>query len=318
MHSKPTFALLIVLVALFGCEKTLDIPGPLYQKRVVLNGLLQPDSTIAIQLTYTAPTNTSIAYEQITNAQVTLTDNGQQLGVLLHKGGGVYRGMDRPKPGHTYRVVANVPGYGSVDAEDQMPYKPVSTLQVDSLVTGNPNDNPDFKVMWQPINAVAVQWLAFYVGYPDFDLSLCPTNSTNCILTDITTFSQNYIVTNSGYLDRFNSTYESYLGSYNFYGPVRFDPAKVLGKPVDLTFTVANQIANRAHRKKGVGNIIDFFAASASYDKFLRSVMQARLNRIRNSDDVFRNPFAEATPVYTNVNNGLGIFGAINLQRYTY
>ena len=318
MHSKLAFALLIVLVALFGCEKTLDIPGPLYQKKVVLNGLLQPDSTIAIRLAYTAPTNTSIAYEQITNAQVTVTDNGQPATILLHKGGGVYRGAGNPKPGHIYHVTAIVPGYGTVEAEDQMPYKPASTFQVDSLVTGNINDNPNFNVTWQPINAVAVQWLAFYVGSPDFDISLCPTNSPNCILTEIVTFSQNYIVTNSGYLDRFNSTYESYLGSYNFYGPVRFDPDKVLGKPVDLTFTVANQTVKRVNQRKGTGNIIDLFTASANYDKFLRSVLLARLNRIRSSDDVFRNPFAEVTPVYTNVINGLGIFGAINLQRYTY
>lgn len=324
MNSKLNYSLVLLLMALFGCEKTLDIPGPLYQKQVVITGLLQPDSVIAIRLTYTAPTNTTAAYEQIVNAQVALFDDGQLLGSLLYRDKGLYSIESYPKPGHTYRVVANVVGYGQVSAEDRMPAKPISQLRVDTLATGNPNNNPNFYVRWQPNDATTTHWLSFYVGkvslaWPNDDCQRYVNKviPPECNFVYVLQRAQNYIVTNSVDLDHFNGAYDSFSGSYTYAGFARFNSDMVLGKPVELRFTTYNQTAKVKNRKEGESNIVDLFAAGPSFDKFLRSVIQSKRNQITGSDDVLNNPFAEVTPIYSNVKGGLGIFGAVNINRFT-
>lgn len=307
-----------------GCERTLSIEGPPYQKKAVLTGLLFPDSAITIRLTYTAPANTITAYETITNAAVQLTDNGQPAGVLAHRGQGFYQMSVFPKAGHTYRVVAIIPGYGRLQAEDQMPSQPAGQLNVDNRAQGNPNNNPNFQLGFQPVDAATPYWFSFYVTKKEAifsgncnslpgDPQLGPCTSREVLYSQ-----RNYILTNSGYLDRFNSDYNSSSGAYTYSVFARFDPALVLGQPVDLVFTTYNQLADPADRVKGEVNAVDLMATGPNYDRFLRSVLQAQMNQITSSDDLLNNPFAEVTPVYTNVSGGLGIFGAVSIQRFLY
>lgn len=316
--------MLLALTVLFGCEKTLSIDGPPYQKKAVLTGLLFPDSAVSIRLTYTAPANTTTAYETITGAQVQLFDNGRLAGTLANQGQGFYRGTMFPKFGHTYRVVATIPGYGQLDAEDQMPARPTGKLIVDKQAKGNPNNNPNFLLALQPVDALTAYWFSFYVTkeetvFPD-DCDTYPgqPQTRPCTVSHIFLSQRNYILTNSGFLDRFNSVYDGSTGTYIFSAFARYDPAAVLGKPVDLTFTTYNQLANPADRSKGEINSIDLIAAGPNYDKFLRSVLSAQMNQITDSDNLLNNPFAEVTPVYTNVRGGFGVFGAVNVQRFFY
>lgn len=323
MRFKLT-CLLLLVVALVGCEKTLDIPGPAYKKQVVLTGLLQPDSLITLYLTYTAPISTTAAFEAVGNAEVTLFDDGRLVEKLAYRGDGSYRSKFWPNPGHTYKVIANVPGYGPIDAEDKMPDKPNSRLNINVQATDNPNQNPDFTVSFQPKVATTAHWLALYVGRIDWGLSAgCPPNVNGilppgCTFVDLLHRRQNYILTNSGYPDRFNGVYDSSTGRYIYSGFVRLDPTAVIGRSIEMTFSTYNQLAQVKDRPKGASNIIDLFAAGPNFDRYLKSVIKSAMNRITSGDDALNNPFAEVTPVYSNVNGGLGIFGAVNLQRYTY
>lgn len=316
--------ILLLLATLFSCEKTLSIDGPPYQKKAVLTGLLFPDSAISIRLTYTAPANTTTAYETINDARVQLFEDGQMVGTLPHRGEGFYRTPTLPKPGHIYRVIAAVPGYGQLDAEDRMPNRPIGTLIVEKQGSGNVNNNPDFKLKLKPVDGFATYWFSFYVTKRETIFSDgCTTypgqpQTKPCTTSNVLRSQQNYILTNSGYLDRFNAVYDSATGNYLFNTFVRYESAVVLGETVDLTFTTFNQLANPPDRNKGEINTIDLIASGPNYDKFLRSAIQAQINQITGSDNLLNNPFAEITPVYTNVSGGLGIFGAVSVQRFFY
>lgn len=314
----------VALGVLVSCERTLSIDGPPYQKKAVLTGLLFPDSAITIRLTYTAPANTTTAYETITNADVQLIDNGQPTGVLAHRGQGFYRTSIFPKAGHTYRVVAIIPGYGRLQAEDQMPAQPAGQLSVDNRAQGNPNNNPNFQLAFQPADAATPYWFSFYVTKKETIFAEgCNTfpgdpQPRPCTFRDVLYSQRNYILTNSGYLDRFNSVYDGSSGAYTYSAFARLDPSLVLGQPIDFVFTTYNQLANPADRVKGEVNAVDLIATGPNYDRFLRSVLQAQMNQVTSSDDLLNNPFAEVTPVYTNVAGGLGILGAVSPQRFFY
>ena len=318
-------SMMCVVGLLTGCEKTLEIEGPAFERLVVLTGLLQPDSLVQIKLTYSAPINIDKAFESISNAQATLYDNEQPAGELAHQGSGLYRINVYPKPGHVYRIVVNVPGYKQVDAEERMPFRSVSQFRVDTSAKGNPNNNADFYLSWQNNKPATAQWLAFYTSRAQLDWNdkKCdqyvnqPVPAT-CKLVPVIRTSQQFIVSNAVDLDRFNGDYNSFYGKYTYFGFARFDPAIVAGKPDVLTFTTVNQIAPFKNRKSGENNILDCFTAGPGYDRFLRSVIQTRRNQVTGSEDLLNNPFAEVTPVYTNVNGGLGVLGAINLQRHVF
>lgn len=310
---------------LAGCEKVLDIDGPAFRKVVVLTGLLQPDSLIQIKLTYSAPINTDKAYESISNAQATLYDNEQPAGELSHQGSGLYGINIYPKPGHVYRIVASVPGFRQIDAEERVPFRSDSQLRVDSSAKGNPNNNADFYLSWQANEPATAQWLALYSSRAQLDWNDKKCNQyvnqpvpAECKLVPVVRTSQQFIVSNSVDLDRFNGDYNSFYGKYTYLGFSRFDPAIVAGKPDVLIFTTINQVAPFKNRISGENNILDFFTTGPSYDKFLRSMIQTRRNQVTGSEDLLNNPFAEVTPVYTNVNGGLGVLGAINLQRHIF
>jgi len=315
----------LALLTLMGCEKTLSIDGPPYQRKAVLTGLLFPDSTLSIQLTYTAPANTTAAYETITDARVQFFDDGQLLGTSTHRGQGFYRLAVLPQPGHTYRVVADVPGgYGQLSAEDQMPARPSGQLVVDKQATGNPNNNPDFKLTLQPRDATTPYWFSFYVTKEETVFSDdCATlpgqpQTRPCTGSYLLRSQRNYILTDSGYLDRFNAVYDALTGTYIFSAFTRYDPAAVLGKPVELTFTTYNQLAYPDNRGNDDVNTVDLLAVGPNYDRFLRSVLTAQMNQITDSNNLLNNPFAEVTPIYTNVKGGLGVFGAVSVQRFLY
>lgn len=255
-----------------------------------------------------------------------LFDNGQLLGTLPHRGGGFYRTASLPQLGHTYRVVASIPGYGQLDAEDQMPARPVGRLVVDNQVKGNPNNNPDFRLTLQPEGALTAYWFGFYVTKKQsiiLNEAECTTypgqpQAHPCVAGDVLRSERNYILTNSGYLDRFNTVYDGSTGRYIFNAFARYNSEAVLGKSVELTFTTFNQLATPGSREREDINTIDLIAAGPNYDRFLRSVLITQMNQITGSDDLLNNPFAEVTPVYTNVRGGLGVFGAINVQRFFY
>ena len=167
-------------------------------------------------------------------------------------------------------------------------------------------------------------WFSFYVTKQETIFSEgCNTfpgdpQPRPCTSRDVLYSQRNFILTNSGYLDRFNSIYDGSSGAYIYSAFARFDPALVLGKPVDLVFTTYNQIANSKDRAKGEVNAVDLVATGPNYDRFLRSVLQAQMNQVTSSDNLLNNPFAEVTPVYTNVTGGLGVLGAVSLQRFFY
>ena len=323
--SFKLIGIVCVLGLLVGCEKVLDIDGPAYKKVVVLTGLLRPDSLIQIKLTYSAPINTTTAYESILDAQATLYDNGQLVGELLHRGVGLYRINAYPKPGHVYRIVASVPNYGQVDAQERMPFRSASQFRVDTSASGNLNNNADFYLSWQGNEPATAQWLTFYTSKARLDWNdkkceqyVNQAVPVDCKLVPVIRSSQEYIVSNSVDLDRFNGDYNSFSGKYTYFGFVRLDPGVVAGKPDILLFTTLNQIAPFKNRKNGEANTLDFFAAGPGYDTFLRSLIQTRRNQVTSSEDLLNNPFAEVTPVYTNVNGGMGVLGAINLQRHVF
>jgi hypothetical protein len=304
-YIKISLGLLCITLALISCLGEVNIPYPTYPEQVVLNGILNPDSIISISLHKTLPPLSSdTVYPPVTNAHVRCYENGRLLGELPATKPGKYE-LDgiKPKPGHAYRVEAEVNGL-IVSATDTVPEFLPFTMEIKPYAIRNPNGNPDIHLTWgQPSNREQFIWF-----------SNSGVEYARISFTDTTRYFKEILVgifSASPYLDDFNATREpgDLLKSYDYIA--RVVPAQVGKGSVVFSFYV--QAA--AFRSPGAGLYLYVMNVSRAYDRYMKTAITAIKNRFADDDGGLNNPFYEPINVYSNVENGLGILGSVNARR---
>ena len=113
------------LIACFGCQYDYDINDDIkdFKPSVVVNGLINPDSTIKIELFWSKHhTDIKNGYKYVVEFSAELYENG-----TLIKEEECYEGVWKieyyPKEGYTYSVKFTVPNYGEVEAKTYIPTK---------------------------------------------------------------------------------------------------------------------------------------------------------------------------------------------------
>lgn len=306
--------IIMVLLFLQGCVKTVDLPGNIFKKQVVAVGTPNPDSMLSVRLTYSLRPDTAAVYQGITNAEVSFLEDGIVLGKVSNAPKGVYSFNKQPLAGKRYAIRVNVPGFDELYAEDIIPQ---ATSVISSKLASNPS-NPNFSSDFELriTNYSPPQTPIWFGIYNTRKVrTVKPGSPTGSNLPDdifyeyLNTASLG-LLSNSQYLDRFNSFFDGLSGKYSFGDPARVDPVSATFDPNPvIRYTIVNQI------KKEDQVFTYSFAASASYDKYLKSSIIAYQNRLLDASGALNNPFAEPTPVYSNIKNGLGIWGAYNAKR---
>lgn len=306
--------IIVALLFLQGCVKTVDLPGNIFQKQIVVVGTPNPDSVLSVRLTYSLRPDTAAIYQGIANAEVSFLENGLVLGKVSNAPKGVYSFNKRPVAGKTYAIRINVPGFVEIYAEDSIPQAPRVISSKFASNPNNPNSSPDFEL--RITNYALTQTPIWFGIYNTRKVrGKKPGTPSGSDLPDeyfyeyLNTANLS-ILSNSQYLDRFNSFFDGLSGKYSFGDPARIDPVAATFDPDPLIrYTIVNQI------KKDDQVFTYSFAASAGYDRYLKSSIMAYQNRLLDASGALNNPFAEPTPVYSNIKNGLGIWGAYNAKR---
>lgn len=305
--------IIVALLFLQGCVKTVDLPGNVFKKQVVVIGTPNPDSVLSVRLTYSLRPDTSAIYQAITNAEVLFLENGLVLGRVANAPKGVYLFNKKPLAGKTYSIRVSVPGFEEIYAEDSIPPAPRVISSKFAANPDNPNSSPDFEIRVTNYSLTPTPiWFGIYNTRKVRGVK--PGSPLGEVTPDVfyeylSTANLN-ILSNSPYLDRFNSFFDGLSGKYSFGDPARLDPVATTfdANPV-IRYTILNQIKND-------DQVFTYsFAASAGYDRYLKSSISAYQNRLLDASGALNNPFAEPTPVYSNIKNGLGIWGAYNAKR---
>lgn len=84
-----TLLLTSIALLLAACSKEITFNEPDYEKKLVINGLICPDSLITVRI---GRTYSIISGERpvVTNATVLLYTNGRLVELMQHKGNGIY------------------------------------------------------------------------------------------------------------------------------------------------------------------------------------------------------------------------------------
>ncbi|MGI6574105.1 MAG: DUF4249 family protein [Fermentimonas sp.] len=164
-YSKYPLLLLALLFATAACEKVITLDTEKYTPKIVMNGILSPDSLIEIKVSrsflYTDTTPNRNLMERVT---LTLFVNNVEVEQLRKVRVdttslvSVYRSMVYPKVGDQIRVEASAVGYPTAWAETTVPVPPI-IHNVDtaifftkrSIIKNNPPTTPTGEKAFQNI-----------------------------------------------------------------------------------------------------------------------------------------------------------------------
>ncbi len=288
MKQKILFIFLICKFSFFffSCEK--ELPTDIQvTPQLCFNCILNPDSLIhgSVSLSQSISTNKNI--EKVNNAFIELRKNGEIIGIMQNSGNGIYKLEIKPLSGSRYDIRIKAEGYPVLSASTIIPSKPEVSYQLSNPVvhqTGY-NSYTSYTITKNIVDKNGIN------RYWHYRLMLGKTNTWG--------FAGGSYNVDSPIIDDFNRVTDAMdkLGfHYEYY--LRINDIGMDGET--LTF---DDIAYQ--------NEINFFMdTDIHYDKYMKSTIKQRMN---DGDNLL---FNEPVQIYSNIENGLGIFGSTAITSF--
>ena len=283
---KKGFAILMFVVLAVACRTVVDFDIPLEKPWIVVNSLFSPDSVWQVQLTYsknildTSPDN----FIPVGNAVVTILDPNQQVIETITPSSDkfnfvLYKGKTKPLPGQSYTVQVAVKAEPILQAFSKVPtHVPITTVEIDSsgVVDNEPIEmNINFKDPAGEKNYYTIKIIedAFYIANKD------TVWYTREIFFEIVDQS----------LSNDERGLEKLVNDNLFNGKDYTFHVKLYNR----RYSFGSQIFQQHAR-------VVLLSVSEEYYKYFTT---KSLQDYTNGD-----PFAQPVQVFTNIENGLGIF----------
>lgn len=257
----------------------------------MVNCVLTPDTKQKLTLTYSNTLN-DLYYEKITDATVSLFEEGELAGKFEKDYYGDWELNYMPVSGKRYKLNIEIIGHATLEAETTMPFNiPVSKDK-------DREADETFVRKYFVQDSCKVPYWIFVMGKYD---------KTEVITSKDKLF--NSLGTNHVACDRFNL---SGLGMSSLIG----QDAKTMEQQVYLrVMPDENEVYQFCVETQADDYWIFFRAASKEYDRYLKTSFQKML--IYQAFDDPSQWFDESV-VYSNITNGLGIFGACSDMIFKY
>lgn len=280
---KLTFLGLIVL-GLFACETKLDLSEVNGRTRLVVNALVNDQDKVEIQISQTIPLGSNGAVEFVKNAVVRVRDeNGNSTGFTYNVGTDKYENLAfRALAGKYYSVSVIAPGFDEVFAEMVMPDK----------ASKNPStwkDSTDLDSSGFPTGTLSVKLNDKGVENNYYRISLfyyddiTATWNTLLPVTRDAAIENDAIVSDNGSWVFSDRSFNGQQKNIEFITPFGY----ALGTPKYLVVTES---------------------LNDSYFKYFQSIENYKAGA---------GVFGEATPVFSNIRNGVGIWAGSSISRDT-
>ncbi|MEK6481783.1 DUF4249 domain-containing protein [Catalinimonas sp. 4WD22] len=316
---KTILALFLGVLVCTSCTKELDLPYPQAEDQIVLNAILHPDSVIVLSINKTLPTRSSgNDFPLITNAEVQLYENNELLGKLSYQDS-TYVLNYYPKAGSEYTIEVIIPGHDIISASDKIPL-PI-TADACYLFA----DNSSSSYLTTRLNILDntlednVYWLTLMITtYGDFECRIAPEKDPSyfCVGIDSSLYTERmfYLHSYSTIPDKFNASIDNTSGGVTEYsGFIRIDDYSLNEENINIELgSIGDPMFQQSEMNQLDSNqyvTLHVMSTSENYDRYLKSsVMYALNNGFRDTPGIF----AEPTQIYSNIENGSGIFAAYN------
>lgn len=306
---KTVFIFFILSTLLFSCSKEIDFKNNIIENKLVLNGLLCPDSLISVHL---SRTNTILSDEilVIENATVSLYCNGKYLETLPYFNNGIYKSKTVfPQPDSVYTITAEAEGYPAISATDTVPRSTRIIYGTHSSGNtydeyGDPHHDYEITISDPPVKN-------FYELY--FIIQSSPNIYFDKYIIDF----QIYPVIADPVL-RSDSELDYWVFTYVFTDNF-FNGTNYLMKNKFLSAAVGGEFANQFVPTDSEDKYAILRTTSLAYYNYRKSwVRHSNNQQIGNrvEEPLFMTLVGDPKPMYSNVKGGYGIFAAYNQIYY--
>ncbi|HNQ69440.1 MAG TPA: DUF4249 domain-containing protein [Bacteroidales bacterium] len=297
-------AIIFLIIWGISCEKTIEIDLEDAKIRLVVNAEMNPDSTIAVNVTRSRHILDNAAIEAVSNATVKLYEDDVFIGDLVYESRGFYKINYKPIIGKKYKIEVTHEKYDDVYAITEIPY-PVEINKIDTIKTFSEWGDEIYNF------SVKITDPAVHENY----YMVCLRNRYTYQMWD-----DNIIVYDTLYVGPDTTIVHIEYGGYrsaeaiqklwfesddmiieaNIYNnnSVVFSDELFKGEQYALKLNI--------YRYSFYGDTnmvyIDLYSISPEYYKYLVS--------FRKHQDASGDPFSEPVMVFTNIVDGIGIFGA--------
>tara|TARA_B110000046_G_scaffold101001_1_gene108453 strand:+ start:16972 stop:17883 length:912 start_codon:yes stop_codon:yes gene_type:complete len=293
------FLSILALLSLTNCTKEIDFDAQEIAPRIVVNSLFTNDSVWAANISRSVGVLDTISYTSIDNASVVIYDgNANLVTTLTHQGDGLYTSLNGASPlaNESYTIEVIAPGYTTVNATNAIPAA-VPIYEIDTVSSTNNNDQTilettiNFQDPPEADNYYMVEVLVKGTWIDEWEedtIEFREPLEISCNDLNIET------------INSFNSG-----GFENTYLYIMLKDQNFNGEDYSLTFSVINYAELKDMELFGEIRLVN---TSEAYFNYLKS-----FNMYQNT---INNPFATPVQVYSNVNNGMGIFAGGTLTSW--
>lgn len=264
-----------------SCEKDLKTEVRITPK-LCFNCILNPDSVIRGSLSLSQSISENNPFQKVSDAIIELKKDGQVVGIMPNTGDGIYVLNIKPNSGSYYEINIKTEGFQSLHASTIVPLKPLVNYQQDNPILHNPNTYSSYYSYRITKNINDSPGTNRYWHYR---LRQSPTK--------IWRFVGVFYDVDSPIIDNFNRVTDATdkLG-FHYESYIRINDTGMDGQILTFYDIAYN-------------NEINFFMdADEHYDKYLKSTIKQMMN------DGGSLLFNEPVQIYSNIENGLGIFGS--------
>ncbi len=273
----PLIALTLVAILFSSCENDITIPTPAKAPQLVVNSGANPDSTWRVYVGTTSPIFKREDPNDIDNASVTIkTDKGDL--PLQYQGNGYYTAPSKPEIGKTYGIEVSVPGMVSVSASCSIPSRPTfSNLSYTSITEDGVKKVRVTLSIDDPADTQDYYIIEVRNVVPQYTYPGAPTRMVSYSLSTTDIICENPPLESSPY--------------QLLYRDITFN-----GEKREVQFTI-DQDLNSATSTECV-------VKRCSKDLWVYKQTLALYST------TFESPFSQPTQIFSNIANGVGIFGA--------
>lgn len=279
----------MLLTAIWSCETVVNVDVPDNSGIVTVNGIIADGIAPYVKISESTNVLSSEYFPAIENADVRLLENDIQVGIMEHSFDGVYElpfaASFSPEPGASYSLEIDVPGKDPVTAQATMPV-PVS---LNSFTIGD---------------TVSIEGFPHYEITAKFDDPADVLNYYSVTISFESAYFGGYSICFRNLDTEFETpgdVFEGIEGLPFYCGNVKVRDGLFDGTEKSITFLVPQY-----YDYYGSDGIFTCSLQSMTEDLFLYE-LTAESQQWNEG-----NPFAQPTTVRTNIEGGVGIWGAIS------
>ncbi len=296
---KKLFFLLSVSLIYISCEKVIPFEGDVNTPKLVINSVFESDSTFKVHVSSSRSVIDTSSFENIVDAVVTIKDgNGNVIEVLNHVVNGFYKGLVLPEENTTYILEVNHPNYAKITASDSLP----SPIIINSV---------DTSTILDPING---NRLRISMNFDD------PENNQNYYLLETYSVNEYLIVENLDTIEYELDTTKQFMVLTDEVFQNGGSPWRDQGLFNDLLFNGQNktlEIEIPNENWSGSEDGYDWSYKTLTLRLYLHNITISYYY-YRTSLELFQNasgnPFAQPVQVYSNIENGFGVFAGSQIS----